>query len=356
MASDQVKEPRELPNTRCRSPQRFSWAELPQAELLDVRLCDLGLTIEGTWLEERIERLYGELAERGLCLRPHCWLSEEWFSPAGIAGVALPFYLAHPRLLRLERTQMREVDGGTMASCLRLLRHETGHAFQHAYGLARRPAWQKIFGRASAPYPTAYRPNPASKRYVQHLEGWYAQAHPDEDFAETFAVWLQPHGNWRKRYAGWPALKKLEYVDGLMRALADVTPPRQSRRTPYSLSATRTTLGDYYARKRAHHKTGSTTSYDRDLLSLFGRQHGVGGERAAAFLRRQRLTIRTMVTRWAADYQFTVDRVFKEMLARSHELGLVARGPDRRLTVEFAILLTVHSMHYLHRVREWHAM
>ena len=25
-----------------------------------------------------------------------------------------------------------------------------------------------------------------------HLDPWYAQSHPDEDFAETFAVWLTP--------------------------------------------------------------------------------------------------------------------------------------------------------------------
>ena len=137
-------------------------------------------------------RTIGELAARELVFRPRFWLSDEWFSPAGVPGVGIPFYLAHPRLMRLERHQMFEVEGGTREGCLRLLRHELGHAVDHAYRLSRRKDWRDVFGSASLPYPDAYRPNPASKRFVQHLDGWYAQAHPDEDFAETFAVWMTP--------------------------------------------------------------------------------------------------------------------------------------------------------------------
>ncbi len=129
----------------------------------------------------------------------------------------MPFYLAHPRLARLERKMFKEVEGGTQRQCMQILRHEAGHIVQHAYALHRRRKWQEMFGRSSSPYPESYRPNPNSRDYVQHLPRWYAQSHPDEDFAETFAVWLTPRSNWRQRYAEWPgALEKLEFVDELM--------------------------------------------------------------------------------------------------------------------------------------------
>ena len=156
---------------------------MSEERLLKLRLKDLGLTIEGTWLEERVAKLYDELENRGFRFRPHVWLSDDWFSPADVPGFAIPFYLVHPRLKRLERNQFLDVEGASRAECIRIMRHETGHAVQHAYQLHRRKRWQQLFGKSSTRYPEYYRPNPASKRYVQHLRLWYAQSHPDEDFA-----------------------------------------------------------------------------------------------------------------------------------------------------------------------------
>ncbi|MDF1566127.1 MAG: hypothetical protein P1V51_24055 [Deltaproteobacteria bacterium] len=117
---------------RSRPRGRFPWAKLSDRDLLEWPIKELGLTLEGTWLEPRIESVSAELAERGLRLKPHFWLSDEWFCPAGVSGVAIPFYLAHPRLMRLERSMMLEVEGGNKRWCDRLLRHELGHAVQHA--------------------------------------------------------------------------------------------------------------------------------------------------------------------------------------------------------------------------------
>jgi hypothetical protein len=181
-------------------PRRFAWASLPDEELLQLRLKDLKVTIEGTWLEQCLEELHEELAERGLRIRPHAWMSNEWFSPDDTPGIAIPFYLAHPRLMRLERKMIIDVEGGTVPECMRILRHEAGHVVQVSYQLHRRRRWQELFGPSSIRYPKYYRPNPASRRYVYHLPLWYAQSHPDEDFAETFAVWLTPRSNWRRRY------------------------------------------------------------------------------------------------------------------------------------------------------------
>jgi len=335
---------------------RRPWQDWPTERLLDLRLCDLALSIEGTWLEPMVERVLAELAARKVRLRPHFWLSEEWFSPLGVPGVALPFYLAHPRLLRLERRQMLDVAGGTREECLKLLRHEVGHAVQHAYALHRRKRWRELFGNPSVPYPDSYRPNPASKRFVQHLPAWYGQSHPDEDFAETFAVWLRPRSDWRRRYDGWAALAKLEYVDALMAEIAGL-PPRVTKRTrPHELGGLRKTLRQHYAAKLERYSIGFSDVYDRDLGRLFSAPSENGaGKTAAAFLRRHGREIRQIVSRWTRDYEFTLDQVLKEMTGRCRELKLEARGPERRLKLDFAILLTVHAVHS-HGHRYWHTL
>jgi hypothetical protein len=339
---------------RKRTPK---WAKLPQDELLDLRICDLGITLEGSWVEPLIERVGEELAARDLDFGPRFWLADEWFSPNKIPGVGVPFYLAHPRLMRLERSQMLEVEGGNKEDCLKLLRHELGHAIDHAYRLSRRRLWRETFGSPAKPYPDWYRPNPASKSYVHNLDAWYAQAHPDEDFAETFAVWLAPRSKWRKRYVGWPALRKLEAVEELMQSIAGDPPVVRSRAQPYSLSTLRRTLRTHYKRKRERYSPGFSTDYDRDLRRLFdGDPRDTRYPTAAAFLRKHGKEIRKMVTEWTGGYEFTVDYVLKDITGRCMELKLRTRGSERKLKVEFAILLTVHSMTYLYRGRDWHAL
>src|SRR5512138_965336 len=201
-----------------RPPLGDDWPDLSDEQLLDVRLSDLRLSISGT-LAARIDQLRPELESRGLKLPVHFYLSNEWFTPDGGTAIAIPFYLAHPRLERLEESQMFEVEGGEHEWCMRILRHEAGHAIDHAFRLHRRRKRLDIFGPSSKPYPEFYTPKPYSKSFVLHLDSWYAQSHPDEDFAETFAVWLTPNSEWRHRYAEWKALPKLEYMDALMGTL-----------------------------------------------------------------------------------------------------------------------------------------
>jgi hypothetical protein len=322
-----------------------------------MRICDLGLVVEGTWIEDVIEEVYGELARRGLRLRPHVWFSHEWFSPAGVPGVAIPFYLAHPRLLRLERKQLLEVAGGTRDECVRILRHEFGHALQHAFQLQRRARWREMFGSPSKRYPEYYRPNPASRRYVQHLRLYYAQSHPVEDFAETFAVWLQGPGFWRRRYRGWPALKKLVYVDELMKELRGQLPLVYNRRRVEPLRELRMTLDEYYREKKKNYTTNHPDIYDRDLRRLFSADSSDRrSELASTFLRRNRAEIRQLVARWTGEYQFTLDQVLSDIIGRCRELRLRVRGGERRLRVDFAVLLTVQTMHFLYNRRNWIAL
>ncbi|MCK5393915.1 MAG: putative zinc-binding metallopeptidase, partial [Candidatus Omnitrophica bacterium] len=189
---------------------------LSEEELLNTRICDLSIKIQGTWLESCIQELYSEIDEKGLNFRPICYLADEWLTPDGEPVVGIPFFLAHPALIKLEKKMMLEVEGSTHSWCMMLLRHEAGHALNYAYKLYRRKKWQNLFGKMSKEYADTYRFRPYSKNFVRHLEDYYAQYHPDEDFAETFAVWLNNKLDWREKYKGWKAINKLNYVDTLM--------------------------------------------------------------------------------------------------------------------------------------------
>ena len=209
-----------------------------------------------------------------------------------------------------------------------------------------------MFGSPNVEYPDFYLPRPYSKSFVLHLDSWYAQSHPDEDFAETFAVWLTPDSDWRKRYVDWPALRKLEYMDELMRQIAGTRPIVRTRREVEPLSKLKMTLRKHYATKRAHYGVDYPSFYDRDLRRLFSdAPEHARRESAASFLRRIRRDIRQLVAHWTGEYQYTLDQVFKAMIRRCRELKLRAVGPERQLRMDFAVLLTVQTMNYLHSGR-----
>jgi hypothetical protein len=326
----------------------FAWASLPDEQVLKLRLRDLKVTVEGTWLEDCFNNLLEELGQRAIRVRPHVWISSEWFSPDNTPGIAFPFYLAHPRLMALEKKKIIDVEGGTWSECMSILRHEAGHVLQHSYQLQRRRRWQQLFGPSSKRYPSYYRPNPASRHFVQHLRLWYAQSHPDEDFAETFAVWLRPRSNWRTRYAGWPALKKLEYVDELMAETAAQLPLLRRRERVDPLASLSETLAEHYRKKQALYAFATPKTYDRDLLRLFSadpRHHR--SQPASAFIRHNRARLRQVVSRWTGEYQLTLDALLDDMIVRCRELNLRAVGPERKLLMEFTVLLTAKTMHAL---------
>ena len=327
------------------------WASWTDDQLLSMRLCDLGLSIAGTDLEQRIGHVNAELRARGLTL-PHYWLSDEWFTPDGIPGVAIPFYLAHPRLAKLELDQMLEVEGGDPESCLMILRHEAGHAVDNAYQLRRRPTRRKLFGNPHTPYPEYYTPKPYSKSFVQHLDHWYAQSHPDEDFAETFAVWLDPASMWSTRYAGWPAEPKLEYMDRLMRELSRTRPRITSAREVDPLRRMRRTLGEHYSKKREHYGVDHPDYYESDLRNLFSDAPAYAKNPSAArFVRRVRKEVRSTVASFTDSYQYTIDQLLETIIERCRELNLRLTDSEEATKGDFMVFLTVQTMNYLHSGR-----
>lgn len=336
-------------SARRRAPKQYRWARWPTERLLDTRICDLGLRIEGCPLEPRIHQLERELQARGFVFRPYFWLSEEWYVPEGIPGVAIPFFLAHPRLRRLEQSLMLEVEGGTRDWCMRLLRHETGHALLNAYRLHERRDWKRHFGRPSAPYPKTYLPKPYSKRFVLNLPLWYAQAHPDEDWAETFAVWLRPRFDWHRRYRHWPALKKLEYVERLMSEIRGRRPRLRNRRREMPVEKMRITLREYYDDKLARYRSDSPEFFDRDLQKLFSNapEHA-GNEKASRYIRRARREIIDIVERWTSEYKYRINEVLKEMIKRCEALELRVASSDEQMKPEMTAFLTMVVMNKLY--------
>jgi len=325
-----------------------AWSTLRDEELLDVRMSELRLQIKGTVLEDRIAQLHSELESRSIRLRPHCWLAEEWFAADGVPGIAVPFYLAHPRLMELERRQMLSVEGGSRDECMRILRHEAGHALESAFRLNRRHEWRRVFGSASKAYPTHYRVQPSSKEYVLHLGSWYAQSHPSEDFAETFAVWLKPESRWRRRYADWPALRKLEYVDKLMLELADVPPPVRSRERVEPLPRIRKTLREHYRCKQESYAAAYPAVYDRALRRLFsGRNRSYDYESAAVFLRRHRGELSESVSQFIGVHQYVVDQLLLDMILQTRRLGLRRHRSESRTKLAAEVMLTVQTKKFL---------
>jgi len=343
--------------TRAAARREPAWTRLDDDELLDLRFCDLRLSMARTPLEGSVRRLYGELAAKGIRFRPHVWLADEWFSPDGVPGIAIPFYLAHPRLMRLERRHMHEVEGGNDKWLMRILRHETGHAIDTAFGLRRRKSWREVFGKASRPYPTRYSPRPGSRNYVLHLGHWYAQSHPTEDFAETFAVWLPPRARWRSQYAGWPALDKLDYVDRTMRELQGMRATNLDRRVIEPLAENDKTLREHYRRKSARYQVDTARSYDRPLLRVFApgeeRPHG---RLASGLLREMRPQLRRLLVRRARMHPYLVDHVMRTAAQRARLLGLRVRSGRREAQREALVLHERIMLQMLLRDRENYAL
>lgn len=321
------------------------WVSLTDEQLLERRISSLGLSLGGTAIDPLINQLYDELSAKGLTFRPPCHIGDEWFVPIGIPAIFIPFFLVHDRLRALERTMMLEVEGETPEWFMKLMRHEAAHAYSYAYQLQRKKKWQKLFGKTSSETtPTTYRPRPFSRSYVVHLEDWYAQAHPDEDFAETFAIWLTPGLDWRARYAGWRAVKKLEYVDELMRSLAGKPPTHLPPYREADYNCLNVKLKTYYARKRKLYQDTYPDFYDTDLRQLFGAPAGI---RAGAYLRKRKRRLLNSVCQWTNEKKYRVNKLLTRLADRADQLGLHVLNDDPQQDFRVTAFITTLVMSYL---------
>jgi len=321
-------------------------------ELLAKPISQLGLRLEGSPVERFVHRLYRELDRKGLKrFHPVCYLTDEWGCPDGQPVIGIPFYLADPKLARLER-QMNDLEDER--EIMMYMRHEAGHAFNYAYQLYATPEWRKMFGPYNRRYRDHYRPVPFSRKYVRHIAGWYAQKHPDEDFAETFAVWLTPRSNWRRKYKLWPALAKLRYVDSAVRKVRDHDPAVPNGNFDVTVEDMKVTVAEFYQRMQRHNGAAVNVALGSDLGDLFlpknSRRKSV--RPAAELLEPHREVLTDKITYWTGVKRPVVRALVDRILRTCRDLELKADvAREGAYLVELTAYGTTMAMNYLTRGR-----
>jgi len=321
-------------------------------ELLAKPINQLGLRIEGSSVERFVHQLYRELERKGIHrFRPVCYLTDEWGCPDGHPVIGIPFYLADPKLAKLERA-MNDLEDDR--EIMMYLRHEAGHAFNYAYQLFTTDVWRRLFGPFNRRYRDHYRPVPFSRKFVRHIAGWYAQKHPDEDFAETFAVWLTPRSDWREKYKAWPAIHKLRYVDRVARLVGDRDPLLPKGDFDLTVEQMQLTVEQFYRRLARQNGSAVNVALETDLAGMFRprgrRQKGI--RPAAELVEENQLTLTDKVTYWTGVRRPVVKGLVERIARTCREKELyaeVAREPQ--LLVELTVFATTLAMNYLTRGR-----
>jgi len=317
-------------------------------QILDKPIRELGLKIEGSPLEHFVQRLYRELESKKLMkFHPACYLTDEWGCPSGEPVIGIPFYLAHPELAQLEKETNDLEDAREI---MMYLRHEAGHAFNYAYKLHRTPEWKQLFGPFRRPYHDNYRPIPFSRNHVRYLAGWYAQKHPDEDFAETFAVWLTPRSAWRTRYRGWGAIVKLRYMERIARTLRNADPIRRRGQTDVTVDEMEMTVADFYRRNGNEISLGDL-ALDTDLKDIFdASRKRKSAQPAQPFLHQHRKTVVDKVVYWTGAQRPLIKKLIESIEKRLGELNLFAdsqREPEH--LIQITVYATALAMNYMTR-------
>jgi hypothetical protein len=322
--------------------------ESERAALLGRRISDLGLRLQGTRVQQLVDQLYDELRARGLVFLPPVYLTNEWGCPSGTPVIGVPFYLADRDLMRLEEEVAAAVE--TEEESMRYLRHEAGHAYNYAYRLYDRPEWRRIFGPYSRPYRDRYHADPFSRNFVRHILAWYAQKHPDEDFAETFAVWLTPGLDWRTRYRNWPVLHKLEYVERTMQEIGSEPPVVSAQITDDDLpvDAMHYTVEQHYRELEQRLPLDDERFFDGDLLTIFtmGDQDDGEAPSAARFLSEHRRELVARIGYWTGEGPGIVGAFIDLLVRRAEELGLYARMREASTLIELTAFGTAVMMNY----------
>jgi hypothetical protein len=332
------------------NPSPFNSWETVRCELLHSRICDLGLKIEGSPLEPFTERLYSELAAKKLAFRPSFYLTDSWGCPDRVPIIGLPFYLADKRLSRIEEEQTGEIEDDQMT--MMLVRHEAGHTISYAYRLWKDPSWIEIFGPFSKPYRDTFHPQPLSREFVRHVHAsqygrTYAQKHPDEDFAETFAVWLTPRSAWRRRYRFWPALKKLQYVDALMRQIGRRPPRKRRIRQLYPVEEMTIPLAEHYGQRAERFRAAAQGFVDDKLRTVFPRMSGNSAIPARDLLRKHHKILLERLIRWSTLEENDADAILLKLEDRAGALRLrLPRRQESQKLLDVAAMATALAVEF----------
>jgi hypothetical protein len=334
------------------SSQRFR-----ESNLYGAPIKDLGLKIDGTRLAPVIDEFRAELAACGIAkVVPRFHLSTEWGVPFGTVVIGIPFYLARPELTTLHGEEVGHIEGFNHADILRYLRHEMGHVINYAYKLYDREAWVKLFGSITQPYREDYRPQPFSRRFVRHLPGWYAQKHPDEDWSETFAVWMTPGRDWRADYAQLPtALAKLDFCARTLEELGGREPLVTSAELDDDVSGIFYSLEQYYENQTTDPESGAA-GLDGDLRAIFDdlNETGEGATHetrpAAELIRRHERQLMAATFRWTGHFPEKTRTLVRDLAKRAEALKQVYPvAAEDDAVVAVTTLVTSLAMNFVHR-------
>ena len=333
-------------------------APFHESKLWSTPIRDLGLKIEGSPLEPIIAEFRGEVEATGIRkLKPHFYLTTQWMVHDDTIAIGIPFYLARPDLVDLHAEADGHLEGVGRAEMLRYLRHEMGHVVNYAYRLYDREDWVNLFGSMTQPYEDEYRPEPFSRRFVVHLPGWYSQKHPDEDWAETFAVWMTPGSDWRSAYSAWPkALEKLTYCDDLMRQLGDQEPPVTAVDLEWEVGNLTDSVGELYDSWAFADDEGQLPGLDGALRSIFESEGTAGDEAtpparlpAADLFRRWEREIMAEVFRWTGHFPERTRSLLRRLASRARELRQVYPADSEPKTLlALSTLVTALAMNHVH--------
>ena len=326
-----------------------SW-ETIRCELLNTKITDLHLKIEGSPVEPYSLHLLRQLEGKGIRFKPGFYLTDTWGCPNKVPAIGIPFYLADKRLSRLEEEETGEIEDAK--TIMMYLRHEAGHAVNYAYRLWKMPGWRETFGPFSKPYPNHFRPNRLSREFVPHLKTTrygqaYAQKHPDEDFAETFAVWLMPRSNWRWKYRFWPALEKLKFVDQLMKDIRGKMPRSSKGALSRPVENMNLRLAKFYGTMAERHQRAALGFVDDKLKEIFPPIRESATASASELLAEFRRDLQMRIVRWSGLSEDEVGKILGKLQSRAESLKLQYRKNGRtRKLMDITALGTAMAQDY----------
>jgi hypothetical protein len=311
--------------------------ETRKLELLTTPVNRLGLDLKSSPLQAPIDNHLARLKRRGIKLKPHFYLGEDWGCVSGTANIEIGFYDADPLLKELNK----EVRGCLNDSRLvdYLLRHETGHAFCYAHRLYRNREFRKVFGIRGNffdSYPTSehFKVHPWSRDYVNPNRDHYAQKHPDEDFAETFVVWLSLPSNWRRAYKNKrKALGKLEFVARLVSHYGDKAPqvPLDPGDVDAPVESLKTTVAEVLGASLSKYRARAT-GYIDPLLKKIGR-YRTGRPDSGTILLAELI---------GAHRRFIVDALVRDAhITPSQALSLIDKMQERSKALQLSVPISL---------------
>ena len=329
-----------------RDAVRMSMVDTQEQGLLSKKINELALKIDGTPVERLVFQLYQELERAGISIKPKTYLSDGWGCPNRVPVIGIPFYLVDSKLCSL-KSQLTGIEPEDDTEVMMILRHEAGHAFNYAYRLYKSLKWRKLFGRFSLPYKEQYKVIPFSARFVRHIPGWYVQKHPDDDFAETFSVWLTPGSDWRKRYGGTPALTKLLYVDKTVGRYVNKQAVVTRGKLDMPIEEMTMTLGAWYRKQKKRCRVVLHPILNEDLKRLFP---AVEGKLAVDILRANRQQLIRDLHLWTGVERPTLIALVDELLERVRFLELkIENDQTVTLMASISVFVTTLIMNYLNR-------